>query len=836
MKRLLFIVGSLLCVIIIHAQELKLTSAERDMLVDRVKEYCKLLQTFSGDMEQVDKMEDIFAMCENDKVQTFDDLSELKKSQDVEYNSFPLFQYLQNITTKYENSLQVSFSDFKCEKTISEPSMKSDAMQGMADIGGKSYALIHVVKKIKGNGINKTVPLKITINVTSKKIGGTVSEEYEDPYMLYLKGLEYAGKGEQDKAIECYNKCIGYKTYSGRYRAMTSMGFIFMTQKRWQESIDMLTRASEHDPAGGVLLAMIYMSTEMPFELRNPNNALALLERYSSVKDKEMPELQIMAKCFLGGIYMLGTLFPQDLDKGEQCLAEAIELYDPKSSMDVGILVYLKSIQAGIYISKNEYDRAINILLTAERLSKLSKIYQTGSGKSLLVYLYSSLAGSYNMTNNYEKRDEYLNKLELINSADAYAQLAALYKEFGKYDEAIKYYRMAAENGNGDAADVMCLFYLPIKNIEGFDLNDKWNKFLFTPRADRSEDIAFKWAKMGAENGSLSAAWRLVAFYLNTDGKFGIPANDKEGLKWTCSIADREAYNRTYYLPAFAYLINKMKGDNVLVDYAHELAEQGSASANYFCFGYYRYSNNDTIKAFEYLKKSAELGYYLGYRDLAYCYEEGSLTKKDELAAYEIYKKVANRNLPFGIVMVGYYEGKQGNYKKELELYLKAFEMQSSQGAFALGVLYFDGEHVEKDLKKAEWYFEQAIAFAEAQQFGFEDIDPSKEYIEKIHAEVSGSTQSGYMNVLQSIADISKSPDVRITESDKALSELFESPDVVVKTVGSNGSTVVSTEKAGDFLMRLCTVGNKIKLTKVSSKQNEKGKITELTIREEKIM
>lgn len=43
---------------------------------------------------------------------------------------------------------------------------------------------------MKSKGLNIKLPLKITVNLRTMKIGGTVSETYEDPQMLYLKGLE----------------------------------------------------------------------------------------------------------------------------------------------------------------------------------------------------------------------------------------------------------------------------------------------------------------------------------------------------------------------------------------------------------------------------------------------------------------------------------------------------------------------------------------------------------------------------------------------------------------------------------------------------------------------
>lgn len=849
MKKILFTIFLLsVCSLSGQAQGLKLTSSERDVLINRVKEYCGLLQSFSGDIEQIDKIEEIFAMCENDKVQTFDDLSDIKKTQNAEYNSFPLFQYLQNITSRYDNQLQVSYSDFKCEKTISESSMKTDmGIPDIVSIGGNSYALIHVVKKIRGKGINKTVPLKITINVSSRKIGGTVSEEYEDPYLTYLKGIEYVGNGEMGKAIECLNKSIGYKTYSGRYRAMTQLGILFIRQEKWQECIDILKKASEHDPVGGLVLGMVYIRPDIPFELRKSNEALRLLEKYSSVKDKEFPEFSFLASYALACIYMQGILFPPDFNKAEKYLLKILERYHPTD--DIMYLCIANYLYGVILTNRNEYEQAIeNFSFVIDNIG-FSIALAKDARDEFKDIGYFAIAGIYNEMKNNEKRDEYIDKLKESSSIKNYKKIADLYKSAGDFDEAMKYYKMAAKNSNGDAADIMGLFYLPTKYVgDSFDQNDAWNVFINSPREDRNEKTSFEWTKIGAEKGNLNAAWRLALFYANTTSngyKFNaVPLNKKEALKWCCSVADREAYNKQYYLQLLLFLIKGIdEGDKELLDYLHELMNANSPSAYHMAGIYYGYTENsenrDTVKAFEYIKKGAEHLFYPACSDLFYYYLHGLWTKKNTNAAYQIMKRLADKNIPDGWVGIGECEEDNGNFEKAKEMYFKAFDMQSVWAANCIGNLYYEGKYIEKDLEKAKWYFEQAVSFANEQQFNIHLIDHSLENIEKINKELasSGSIQiiDSYAEKLQSITDTSKSLEQRITDSEKALSELFDSRNAIVKTIGSNGGTVVLTEKAEDFLMRLCTLGHKIKLTVVNSKTNGDKKLIELTIKEEKV-
>ena len=102
-----------------------------------------------------------------------------------------------------------------------------------------------------------------------------------------------------------------------------------------------------------------------------------------------------------------------------------------------------------------------------------------------------------------------------------------------------------------------------------------------------------------------------------------------------------------------------------------------------------------------------------------------------------------------------------------------------------------------------------------------------------IALEGSGSPSVDYMTRLNAVVDGSNSEDLRIELSQTVLTEVFASPKAVVKTVGSNGQTVVATETAEDFLLRLATLKTDKRLMEVASKKDGSGKLTELTVRME---
>lgn len=411
MKSLILSFSIMLCCLLplqVNAQStLKLTKADKEKIVNRVKEYCDLISTFSKDIEQIDKMEDIFNLCENSKVQTFDDIADLTKQKSGEYHSIPLFQYLQNITTKYENSINITYSDFKCERTVSEPSLGGG-------LEGNTYAIVHVVKTLKAKGLNKTIPLKITLNTNNFKIGGTVSESYEDPNMLYLKGLEAKDNSDYKKAIEYLKKCFAYKTYPNRYRAMTTLGQIYKIMGKWDESVACLKEAAEHDPVGGITLAGMYTEPTTPAKYKNGFAALALLEKYAGYKDKDYPIYQIMANYMLSALYLQGNMIPKDINKALEYQLKASNMAIEEHENFAWYITQILSL--GYYAATENYDGAAKTLEDMEKNFNLFLNNQLDETKNNIKTLIYQAAGMlYAERQDKVKAYEYLQKLQEMN-------------------------------------------------------------------------------------------------------------------------------------------------------------------------------------------------------------------------------------------------------------------------------------------------------------------------------------------------------------------------------------------------------------------------------------
>lgn len=810
----------------VNAQStLKLTKADKEKIVNRVKEYCDLISTFSKDIEQIDKMEDIFNLCENSKVQTFDDIADFTKQKSGEYHSVPLFQYLQNITTKYENSINITYSDFKCERTVSEPSLGGG-------LEGNTYAIVHVVKTLKAKGLNKTIPLKITLNTNTFKIGGTVSETYEDPNMLYLKGLEAKNNSDYEKAIEYLKKCFAYKTYPNRYRAMTTLGAIYRIMGKWEESVACLKKAAEHDPVGGITLAGMYTEPTTPAKYKNGFAALALLEKYAGYKDKDYPIYQIMANYMLAALYLQGNMIPKDINK-------ALEYQSKASNMAIeeheNFAWYFTQILSLSYYAMTEnYDGAAKTLEDMEKNFDLFLNDQLDETKNYIkTVIYQTAGMLYAERQDKVKAYEYLQKLQEMNGPTITLAIANIYTTLKEYDNAIHFYKIGAQEGNADCADIMSKYYMPDTEIT-YDM-DGLSKYLFSPRADKDYGLCFDYTKTGAEKGNINCIVRLASMYL-VGTKF-TPTNLKEALRWTCLYADNCSYTNAtpISMANYALSLSEQQNDTEALGMLEEMEKQGSPSASYFKYLYYDQFKKDSTEAYNSIIKSAEQGFFYALYDIC----DFTSRINDSVNNYYWCQKMIERNYSLGYCEMAAYEDKfNHDDKKSIELLKQAYHMEDPHAAYCLGLNYKDGDlGLKKDLETAKAYFYKTIEFIkDPNSIYAQDADSARVKLREIEEELLSyhPNAPSYLTKMQELTDGSKSPEWRINESKKLLDELFASSKAKVMVVGSNGTTIVNTETAENYLLYLGTSGKKLVLKEVKTNKDKSGKITEIKIQEEK--
>lgn len=262
---------------------------------------------------------------------------------------------------------------------------------------------------------------------------------------------------------------------------------------------------------------------------------------------------------------------------------------------------------------------------------------------------------------NYEIAYEWYYKAAIKGNAFAQYSLGILYSEgngvIKDYNKAFIWFQKSAENEY-----VGAYYQLGRAYYNGLGV-------------DKDEENAFKWHKKAAENNLPASQYALSLMYKNGEG---CEENLVNAYYWVERAAEND-YEDAYYVVGRSYL----EGIFVEVNYK---------------------------KAFHYLSKG-----YLALdtnciESLAEMYLKGLHVKKDVYTALELY----NRALEFGDRSIYFKVGKvyedEGLVNQGISIYNQGHEEGNLKCTQRLGIMYYNGEGVEKDLEKAIEYMEIAAA------------------------------------------------------------------------------------------------------------------------------
>ena len=155
---------------------------------------------------------------------------------------------------------------------------------------------------------------------------------------------------------------------------------------------------------------------------------------------------------------------------------------------------------------------------------------------------------------------------------------------------------------------------------------------------------AVKWYRMAADQGNASAQFNLGYCY---DMGQGVPQDYGEAVKWYRKSAD-QGYARAQFNLGVCY----KQGQGVPLDYGEAVkwyrkaADQGNASAQFnlgYCYDMGQGVPQDYGEAVKWYRKSADQGYARAQCNLGYCYEYGKGVIKDYTEAAKWYRKAADQ-------------------------------------------------------------------------------------------------------------------------------------------------------------------------------------------------
>lgn len=262
---------------------------------------------------------------------------------------------------------------------------------------------------------------------------------------------------------------------------------------------------------------------------------------------------------------------------------------------------------------------------------------------------------------------------------------------------------------------------------------------------------AVTWLEMAANAGSAQAQFRLGLEYMLND-------NDVEAGKYYEMGAAQDHPGCLIYMGNYLYCGSQnISQDSVKAyNYFCRAANQGNALANYkkgICCMLGRGTPQNKSEAFVSFKKAQELGCEEMWSELGECYLEGIGTDIDMQQAMHCFHQGADgkTKCPYcawklGLVYAGTYDQNQfdlplaerylkiwadgdddqhkadaqfvlglaydhvGNTQQALKRWEQAASNGSSSAQYNIGVMYFNGQQVPKDLNKALRYFQLAAA------------------------------------------------------------------------------------------------------------------------------
>ena len=356
------------------------------------------------------------------------------------------------------------------------------------------------------------------------------------------------------------------------------------------------------------------------------------------------------------------------------------------------------------------------------------------------------LANLYWMQAQFSQLDSSAFSLALANMSPPQAQLARnirnqLSSTVNGYSEAIKFYRMAAENGSADAQLTLGnLFFQGTGVTKDYSEAMKWYRLAaqqgqggaqcmlghmyamglgVTQNSDESArwySMAAMWCQTAALYGNVDAQYHLAYIY---DRGYGVLPNQNEAVRWYRTAAEN-GHPMAQFELGFNYRFGFgiiAKDDYEAVKWFRMAAQNGNAHAQNLLASMYQRGEGtvkDWAEAAKWYRMAAQNGHPDAPERLGYLYEYGDLSlEKNYAEAAKWYLKAADNGHTYSLVQLGrlYYFGGPGlkqDYSQAAAFYRMAAEKGDGYGQCSLAEMYADGKGVEKDGALALHWFRKS--------------------------------------------------------------------------------------------------------------------------------
>lgn len=346
------------------------------------------------------------------------------------------------------------------------------------------------------------------------------------------------------------------------------------------------------------------------------------------------------------------------------------------------------------YYREENYESAVEYFEQAAELGYKEAI------EILADWYHNGIGVEYNLYEAY-KWFERLANLEDNDACYILGNICSEELDIPDYDEAVYWYKKAVELGNYDA-------YYPLGYCYEYGLGVKAD-------SERSQEYYIEAFLAGYEDAIEAIDSDLIykkGYSIYRQKKY---AESLRYLKIAAELGNVEANYLLGYFYDFGYgvKINYEKA----YDYYLFAAENGHAHAQYdvgFAFRYARGIERNLEKAIYWFKKSAALECDAGQYELANCYWDGIGVEEDRRLATEYYLKAYEQGYDkagYRLVRCYYYglDIDKNLVEEFIDNYVCFGGDNDKEFLFYLGEMYYKGNLVEQDYKRAVECFEEAM-------------------------------------------------------------------------------------------------------------------------------
>ena len=328
--------------------------------------------------------------------------------------------------------------------------------------------------------------------------------------------------------------------------------------------------------------------------------------------------------------------------------------------------------------------------LTADAVSKVQKLANEGQAWAQDIMgevCYSGLAG---FTKDEAKAQEWFQKAANQGYAWGITTCGTVCRNNKDYDKALEYYRKAADMGHVAALTGLGQLYQEGNGVE------------------KNLGKALEYYRSAADKGSAVSMFYLGFMYFSGDG---VEKNIEESKKWLLKAGEA---GLSYGFSNLGGLYNMSEDYSIAMEYFRKAADMGNGEA--MCqIGLLYYSGKGVAKnidtANQWYLKAGEAGDSNGYLNLANNYKSAKnydkaieyFHKAVEMGNEDAIKEEANF---IKTIADDYYSAE--DYAKALEYYCKAADLGNASAMNQLGMMYYYGLGVTKDLVKAQQWYSQA--------------------------------------------------------------------------------------------------------------------------------